>query len=433
MLGIARFADARSSSIAIDARVPASFQGGDAQVRRLLALAWCGDEVSSRKIKQMRSGSECIRGNDEIDVFELASRMWRQKPLIALMSGLGLGIALVYVLLAKPVYEAKVFIRPPSSSDISQLNQLNQLNQLSQSSQTSQSNQLIQLSQLIQVSQLIQQSQLRPQDILSTLNRVVGNKKGFVELTEKDVYDVYLRKLQSESLRRDFFYDDYLPNFTSTLSKGEQDALYAKFKSAVTVTLTSRGDANRYVVRVELPDARQAAELAEGYVKAVGSRAVDELIKAAEADVKSKTNSLEREIDLMRARAQQKREDQVAQLTEALRIARLIDLEKPSAFVNVLYSGASAVGDGTLAYMRGTKALEAEIETLRSRVSDDPFIEHFRERQQALELYKGLEFERNGVHVYRQEGGIESSGDPMKPRRLVAIILGLMGGVFWGW
>ncbi|MCY1457908.1 hypothetical protein D9M71_752420 [compost metagenome] len=85
--------------------------------------------------------------------------------------------------------------------------------------------------------------------------------------------------------------------------------------------------------------------------------------------------------------------------------------------------------NGQIVYMRGTKALKAEIENLESRKSDDPFIYNLRDMQTMLDFYKGLEVKAASVSVYRIDGGIDQPQTPVKPMKALLIILGLMIGL----
>src|SRR5690606_1238200 len=88
----------------------------------------------------------------------------------------------------------------------------------------------------------------------------------------------------------------------------------------------------------------------------------------------------------------------------------------------------SAGMDGSLMYMRGSKALEAEIDNLRKRTSDGPFIKDLRQQQEALAFYRSLQIEKGVIQVYRQDGAIESPDRPVKPKRLIIITIGIVMG-----
>lgn len=70
----------------------------------------------------MRDDRERLHGDDEIDVFELVGGLWRRRGLIVLTATIVGGAAVLYALFATPIYEAKVFVQPPSQNDIAQLN-----------------------------------------------------------------------------------------------------------------------------------------------------------------------------------------------------------------------------------------------------------------------------------------------------------------------
>lgn len=324
------------------------------------------------------------RSDDEIDLVELLGGVWKQRLLIILTAMVVTAGAVAYALLATPIYEAKVVVQPPSQSNISQLN----------------------------------------------YGR--GGDSGLAMLSVRDVYEVYLRNLQSESLRREFFRAVYLPSLPEDERKGSQDDLYNRFISILTVALTNKDSPNRYYVMASLPVARQAADWVVRFVQMAGEQTKREVIRDVRGDAMIKASNLEQQINAARESARKQREDQIVQLTEALRVADSIGLEKPPIISNGLSSEVSAGMAGSLIYMRGSKALRAEIENLRNRASDDPFIDNLRLRQQAIAFYRSLEVDPEVVEVYRQDGAIDSPDKPVKPKKLMIVGLGIVAGVLLG-
>lgn len=334
----------------------------------------------------MRNESERLSGTGEgIDLFELVEELWRQKVLIAVTTLVVLAIAVAYALLAKPVYESKVFVQPPTQNDIAQLN----------------------------------------------YGR--GGDSGLSMITVKDVYDIYLRHLQSESLRREFFRNIYLPSLTEDEVIGSQVELYNRFQEDVlSLGVASKDSPNRFFVKVELVEPQQAAEWVVRYLEMAGRLTEAEVVRDVKADATIKANNLEQQITAAIESARKQREDQIVQLSEALRVAKSIGLEKPPIISNTLSSEVSAGMDGSLMYMRGTKALEAEIENLHERVSDAPFVNNLRLRQEALAFYRSLQIDPGVVQVYRQDGAIESPDKPIRPKKLLIVILGGCIGIALG-
>ncbi|MCL8308518.1 MULTISPECIES: LPS O-antigen chain length determinant protein WzzB [Pseudomonas putida group] len=329
----------------------------------------------------MRNERERLNDSDEIDLLELIEGLWKRKVLIAVTTAVMTGLAVAYALLATPIYEAKVFVQPPTQNDIAQLNYGR-----------------------------------RGSDALKPF-------------TIRDVSTIYFRNLQSEYLRREFFRKVYLPSLSDDERKGSQDMLYKRFGEVLTVG-ASKDSPGRFYVIASLPDPQLAAQWAVRYVDLAGELAKQEIIKDARADVMIKADNLQQLIESSRESAQKQREDQIVRASEALRIARSIGLEKPPIISNEV----AASMDGPLAYMRGSKALEAEINNLRSRPSDDPFIKNLRERQESLSFYRSLQIDPSVVQVYRQDGALESPDRPVKPRKLMIVVagggLGMLLGVF---
>lgn len=332
----------------------------------------------------MRNERERLSGDGELDLVDMLEGLWRRKLLIVLVTFLVTGVAVAYALLSTPTYQARVFVQPPSQNDIAHL------------------------------------------------NNGRGGDSGLDMVTVKDVYEIYLRSLQSESLRREFFQRVYLPSLSEGERAGSQDELYARFQSVLSLGSGGKDNPMRYFIRAELPDPNQAAEWVVAYAKMAGQRGVDEIIKDVKAEATTKANSIEQGITAARESARRQREDEIVQLNEALRVARAIGLEKPPIISNSLTTEVSAGMDGSLTYMRGSKAIEAEIENLESRASDDPFVSNLRQRQHALGFYRGLPIDANAIQVYRLDGAIDSPDRPIKPKKALIVVLGLVMGIMSG-
>lgn len=324
------------------------------------------------------------RGDDEIDLFELLGGLWKQKLLIILTAAIVTGGAVAYALLATPIYEAKVVVQPPSQSNISQLN----------------------------------------------YGR--GGDSGLAMLSVKDVYDVYLRNLRSESLKREFFRKIYLPSLPEDERKGSQDDLYGRMNSVLTVAVTSKETPSRYYIMANLPVAEQAAQWVVQYAQMAGEHAKREVTRDVRGDGMVKANNLEQQINAARESTHKQREDRIVHLKEALNVADSIGLETPPIISNSLSGEVSAGMDGSLTYMRGSKAIRAEIENLRNRISDDPFIPKLRQREESVAFYRSLEIDPGVIEVYRQDGSIELPDKPVKPKRLFIVVVGLISGLVAG-
>lgn len=246
------------------------------------------------------------------------------------------------------------------------------------------------------------------------------------------MYSVYLKALQSEAVRDKFFRSAFLPMLTEEERGGSRDALYAQFNGVLKVAPASKDTPDRYVLVASLEDPRLAATWVSSYAEMAAEQAKNELLSGARSDISIMADNLDQQIKAARATAGNQRLDQIAQLKEALRVARSIGLEKPPIIADELSSEVSAGMGGALTYMRGSKALEAEIINLESRSSDDPFIQNLREKQEGLNFLRSLKVDPSLVSMYQQDGAVSLPDKPIKPRKAIIMLLSALVGVGLG-
>lgn len=320
------------------------------------------------------------RSDDEIDLIELVQGVWRQRIWVAAIALPVIILGVAYAKLASPVYEAKLYVQPPSQNDIAQLN----------------------------------------------YGR--GGDSGLSMLSIKDVYEVYLRSLQSEAVRNNFFRTVYLPTLSKEERAGSRDALYSQFNSLMRVGVAAKDSPSRFVITANVEDPQQAALWVATYAEMAAEQAKREVLRGNQSEALVKADNLQQELGSAQVTARKQREDEIIQLKEALRVARSIGLEKPP----IISGEVSAGMDGTLTYMRGSNALEAEIANLESRASDDPFIAGLRSKQEKLAFYRNLKIEPSVISVYQQDGVVDQPDKPIKPRKVLIVLLSAVIGVGLG-
>lgn len=331
----------------------------------------------------MRVDSKKDNGLEDFEFQRFVRAIFRQKLIVIGFTVLGAALAASYAFLTSPVYEAKVFVIPPSQSDISNFN----------------------------------------------YGRMKDSE--LVPYTVKDVYDIYTRYLQAESLRLDFFSKIYVPSLSSEEQKKSRDALYSHFSEVLRVVPPLKEGSDRYSVVVQATNPGKAKEWVTEYVIQAGQLAKNEMIKNVSIESEVRARNLEQQISSAREKSTKAREDSIVRLSEALRIAESIGLEKPPA-ITVSQSVIAGGEAGQLTYMRGSKALKAEIESLQARESDDPFTDRLRDLQDRFNFFKGLKTEPALVSVYRQDGVVELPDNPVKPNKALVLVLGVFAGLITG-
>ena len=319
--------------------------------------------------------------SEEVDLLEFLEGVWRQKLLIFLVTVAVTAVALAYALLAKPVYEAKIFLAAPATSDIADLNYGR-----------------------------TQQTGLEP-------------------FTSRKVFDIFVEHLNGETLRRQFFKEFYMPSVVA--GQGAQGALYAAFNGSFDVVQLA-GEPPRAYVAFRGRDPAVVSRWAPAYVEKAGAAAKAEVLHDATREAQVRANALQLELDNLRESGLQQREDKIIRLQEALQIATAIGLQNPPLISGEVSRALSGKMDGELTYMRGSKALAAEIASLQQRKSEDAFIPELREVQTKQQFYQGMVGAQRHVSVYQLDGTIEQPDVPIKPKRNLIIALGVIAGLALG-
>lgn len=342
------------------------------------------------------------RAEDEIDLVELFKALWSQKLVIISATVAGTAMALAYALLSTPVYEAKATVLPPLLSDIAAYNAG------------------------------------RTGPTLSTLSRgqdsIQSDQTSLKPFTTEEVYAVFKRSLQSESLRKEFFKNIYLPSLPEEHRSGPQDKLWASFNKLVLIRTPDkqRPDLIEVLVQQNTPDL--AASWTNQLIEQAAAAAARNMQGNVSSELSTRINAIERRIASLRSTAQQRREDRIAILKEALVVANAVGLSSPQVTAGRTSSNdeLSEFIDGSLTYMRGAKAIEAEMKVLEARESDDPFIPELRSSQEQLSFLKTIDVRPENVSVFTLDSAAEVPETPIKPKKTLIVALGLVLGGMLG-
>ncbi|MBO9552024.1 Wzz/FepE/Etk N-terminal domain-containing protein [Pseudomonas sp.] len=329
------------------------------------------------------------RRDDEIELVDLVRGIWRQKVWVGLVAAPIVAAGVAYALMATPVYEVKLFVEPPTQNDIAQLN----------------------------------------------IGR--GRESGLSPVTVKEVYETHLQALQSEAVRNTFFRDVYLPSLSEEQRRSSRDALYGGFNKALTVaSVGNKGGSARYAISAVVSDPQQATKWLVAFNELAAESAKLEVIESSRSDMLIKAGNLESQINSAKSSAREEREDRIAQLKEALVVAKSVGLDKPPLISEGLSGQVCSAMGGALTYLRGSKALEAEIATLEARSSDEPFIKGLREKQEEVKFYRDLKLDPSAIRVFGKGDAVELPGQPIRPKKsfivLLSLVLGLGAGFFIG-
>lgn len=324
--------------------------------------------------------------SDEIDLFELAKNLWAQKLLISVVTLTITALAACYAFLSIPVYESKSSILPPRSADIAGYN----------------------------------------------LGRSELELSNF---TVKKVYSMFTKNLRSESLRREFFEQVYLPAEIGSQGAKAQDQLRESFNKKLSVTNPDvKNSPERFVITMQSTDRQQAAQWVKLYVDLASEKTQKDIADTVSIDINMRAKSIQARISILREGARKYREDRIIRLSEELGIAEKLGLQAPHIKASRISSDGELEQfvDGNLMYMRGAKTIRAELDILKNRKNDDPFITGLRELENQLDFLTKINISPDGVAVFTLDSAAEVPETPIKPKKALSLVLGLVLGGMLG-
>ena len=319
----------------------------------------------------------------EIDLITMLQSLWGQKWLIAMVTLLITLVAASYAFLSKPLYEVRISLLPPNLSEVAEFNVAR------------------------------------------------GGKSGLEPYSVGQVFTMFGRNLEAKETRRQFFNDVYLPSLEESEQLRSRDELYKDFSEILGIRVPDKSQQN-YVVSIIADDPNKATEWAKIYTDQVIKQTLNSMLGNTRSEVKVRGEQIQQEIKTLREYAGIRRADYLVKLKEALKTAEAIGQVAPPAIGGQSAEQLLAFMSGNLMYMRGSKALRAEIEALESRTSDDPFIPALRSLEEQYSLLTGFQISGKNVAVAHQDGPVVTPDQPIKPKKALILALGVLLGIMVG-
>ncbi|MGD9756501.1 MAG: hypothetical protein AB7U71_03140 [Comamonas sp.] len=319
------------------------------------------------------------------------SRLKPQLPVIFAATVVGVLIATVAAFTAKPRYEVRSFLDKPYFNELTELN-------IGRSSAT-----------------------------------------GLEQYSPDQVYAYFVRRLITDEAKQRFFRDTYLPSLDSPpASEEEKQALYGRMQKIVLKVTPPpekvRGGRSLYSVDVESRTGELAAEWLQTFLAQVSEDARNALIKDIEQSIQVHVRNTERALEEKTYTAELLRKDRQAQLTEALKVAQAVGIKDPQMTTAQppRQDAAASFLDGSRLYARGSKSLQAELEVLKHRSDDTPFIDGLRQTQAQLNLLKELDPAATNFKIFHIDGEVNVPLKPRSPNKSLYLAIGLLLGLAIG-
>jgi len=329
--------------------------------------------------------------DDEISLIDLWRVIVARKMLI-LLSVLGaILLASLYLFLAEPLYRAEANLLPPQRQDV----------------------------QALMVSY-----------------SAIGLKSN--RYSPSLVYDAFLMNLKSKGLRREYF-DTH--NIIAYYLGGKSDEdinidhiFDRKFNKSLRVQ-ADKQDAPFVIVSFSGQDPTLIAQLLNQFIDFVNTRTVRQMLDDVNTEIQAEVGLVKYQLKSKLKLAAQKRQDRILNLREVLRVAKALGIESASSFPAMTENERTSIEvniSKTPLYMRGAKALEAEIEVLESRKSDEPFIAGLRDLQEKKRFLEGISIDSEKLSAVSIDAAARPPYQAEKSRGKLAFVLATVFGLMVG-
>lgn len=334
------------------------------------------------------SSNEPKNHNDEIDLIDVAKTLWNHKWILIISTTVCALVGLAASFIITPKYQLKATIKPPLIGQLT----------------------------TVDFSNLPVQN-----DSLHSFN--VG-----------EAFDIFYGNLASNRLKQHYFEQYYWPAQAKNPGKPIQKR---KAYQQLQQKLSIKKDNKSGVIDISLNGThrKQLVTQLHTLLQMADQESKKEINQTIASQIKRINQNLLSQIEMKRTLAKHNNQDRLVQLKEAMHVARASDSNRSSNIVPNQTSGNTiSLNEYTAMYLRGVKALQAEVDNLQNRRSNDAFIPDFRELNAKLDFYKNFTVNIEDVVLFRVDGDIQAPEIPVSPNRtlllLMALFLGALVGCF---
>lgn len=324
-------------------------------------------------------------------LLDMLGTLRQHKRLICLLSLLGVFMSVVYLVVTEPRFRARSELTPPTPTNLVHFNTIIRL--------------------------------LGP-DINEGVEAL--HQSNLVELTPESAFKVFTRHLNSQHHLMRFFETVYLPYLNTNLSTQDRQQLLLQLSTELEILNANRNDVPSAEVTFSNTTPELAQEWANRFVDMALQSSRNEVLDTLRSTASLQAKITNTRIASLRHQAEADRLAQIARLNDAHELAKSIQLEQHSVPGNLITSYS---GDNL--YLRGTKALKAEIEILNNRKSNDPYIKSLSVFLTKSNLLSSIDFNNIEGQVASIDLRAADPAIPYQPRKLMVLSIGFIGGLLF--
>ena len=336
--------------------------------------------------------------DENIDLYAMYLIIWRRKWVIITLTVVAAISSVFYALQLNYVYKAEALLLPPNTKDIQAMNVLGLQKTLAEEGR-------------VPVSNSIYVSGITAIDVFKKFNQNLNSRS----LHRKYIEEYGLLELLSPKQTEETRKEDIYKVFSEILSIEERNGISS--------------------IKIELEEPHTAAQWINDFVEFVDRETISMLVDNIENTIKNKIKDIEYTVGSKRELAIKRREDQIIRYIEASKIADSLGIVRRVDATNIIQNTQMNVGLETATtplYYLGYEALMTEIEILRNRESDDPFIIGLRDLQEQLAMLKSVKLDEGKMHAVLIDQAAYPPKIPFRPNRKMIVSLSTVGGFFAG-
>lgn len=262
------------------------------------------------------------------------------------------------------------------------------------------------------------------------------------QVSIEKIYLLFLENLRSSDLRYKFFVEKKILSHLkkSYVDQNNYQLFNDEFNEKIKVKYSGTAiESDIKFIQVELvgSDPMFASEVLNQYVSYVDKETIKFIINAIKEKVTVEKYAIYNKITSLREIAEENRQNLLVKIREDLDIAEKINIIDPANNTIASYSQTIDSKSGIIqssrdvpGYMKGVKALKAELQAVTSRKNNDPFISELQQllvQENYLERFLKLSFD--DVHAARIDQVAFPPLEPIQPRKILIIFVGISFGL----
>jgi LPS O-antigen subunit length determinant protein (WzzB/FepE family) len=333
--------------------------------------------------------------DDEIDLRELLTSLWKNKTLVLAITAIFSVTGIIYALLAPQVWSAKAIVAAPLPIHLGQLN--------------------LRLEKLVALLDINSNSKTTDNEFTKS------NHSEFLELfSETKLYNDFIQAFDSFNNKSEFL---RTKGYVHEEGKEDVNMQHALEKMAKNISVNQKKDETSATLSFSAENGQDAGKLLNEYLNFIIDKEVVEKNKVLDGKVASKTNMFNLVFQLRKAEAIKRLQEDIERTEYALRISETAGIEGPIANLN-----NKSIFDIDF----GAKALKEKLKILKEIKTPELLNPELADIRLHLDSLLAMPQEKVGFVPYHF---LRSPSEPLnrdKPKRTLVVVMATFAGLMVG-